>query len=68
MKNRNKEITSQIDNALLNVEMNNVTRELLILLKEEIPKAKTKEEQILIGIKLMEAVTTTAVSIASIFQ
>jgi hypothetical protein len=65
---KNKEIISKIDNALLNVEMNDTIRELLIMFREEIPKAKTKEEKLLIGIKLMETITTTTVSIASIFQ
>ncbi|OMQ13398.1 hypothetical protein [[Flexibacter] sp. ATCC 35103] len=67
MKNSNEEIISQIDNALLNVEMNDVTRELLILLKEEIPKAKTKEEKLQIAFKLLDVITT-GVAIASMFQ
>ncbi|SNR56639.1 hypothetical protein [Flavobacterium sp. ov086] len=67
MKKNNEEIISQIDNALLNVEMNDVTRELLIRLKEEIPKAKTNEEKLQIAFKLMEVITT-GVAIATMFQ
>ncbi|KFF06330.1 hypothetical protein [Flavobacterium reichenbachii] len=67
MRNKNKEIISQIDNALLNVEMNDVTRELFMMLREEIPKAKTKEEKLKIALKLVDAITTVA-NIASMFQ
>ncbi|WP_291152272.1 hypothetical protein [Flavobacterium sp. UBA7680] len=67
MKNKNNEIISQIDYALLNVEMNDVSRELFIMLREEIPKAKTNEEKLQIALKLVEAITTVA-GIASIFQ
>ncbi|WP_456315674.1 hypothetical protein [Pseudomonas shirazensis] len=67
MKKNNEEIISQIDNALSNVEMNDITRELLILLKGEIPKAKTKEEKLQIGLKLVDAITAVA-GIVSIFQ
>jgi uncharacterized membrane-anchored protein len=66
MKNKNKEIISQIDYALLNVEMNDEARELFIILREEIPQAKTKEEKLQIALKLMDAISTVA-TIASIF-
>lgn len=67
MKNTNEEIISQIDYALLNVEMNDEARELFIMLRQEIPQAKTKEDKLQIALKLMDAISTVA-TIASIFQ
>ncbi|CAI2767640.1 hypothetical protein [Flavobacterium collinsii] len=66
MKKSNEEIISQIDNALSNVEMNDVTRELLIMLKGEIPRAKTEEEKLQIAFKLIEVISA-GVAIASMF-
>lgn len=66
MKNRNKKITSQIDNALLNFEMNDVTRELLIKLRDEVPKAKTEEERLQIAFKWIELISTVVTIVSAV--
>lgn len=66
MKNENEEIISQIDYALLNVEMNDEARELFILLRGKIPQAKTMEEKLQIGLKLIEAITAAATIVSMI--
>ena len=63
----NQSIISQIDIALLDVEMPNTTRQLLIMLREEIPKAKTKEENLQIAYKWFELISTI-VNIVSTVQ
>ena len=55
------EIISKIDEALLNVNMPPETRELLISLKCDIPKAKTKEELFNIAIKWGELITKVVI-------
>ena len=62
-----KELIYKIDYALLNVEMNDETRELFILLRGEIPQAKTNEEKLQIALKLMDVITK-GVAIVSMFQ
>lgn len=64
---KNKDIIYQIDYALLNIEMNDEARELFIMLREQIPQAKTKEEKLQIALKLMDVITTGA-AIVSMFQ
>ncbi|CCG52172.1 Hypothetical protein KQS_00865 [Flavobacterium indicum GPTSA100-9 = DSM 17447] len=52
-----KEIILKIDEALLNVDMPPETRELLIELRSEIPRIRTKEEIISLGTKWAEIIT-----------
>lgn len=64
----NEEIESKIDTALEQVEMPVETRELLILLREEIPKAKSKEDYINIGLKWMELIVNIGGMVATVHQ
>lgn len=63
-----KEIKSKIDMALQDVEMPNETRELLILLKGEISKAKSQEEYFQIGLKWFELITKFAHIVTTVSQ
>lgn len=63
-----EEIESKIDEALENVEMPIETRELLILLRAEIPKAKSKQDYINIGLKWFELIVKVGGVVASLNQ
>lgn len=63
-----EEIESKIDEALENVEMPIETRELLVLLRGEIPKAKSKQDYINIGLKWFELIVKVSGVVASLNQ
>jgi hypothetical protein len=65
---KNNDIQSQIDMALQNVEMPDGIRQLLIMLREEIPKAKTTEERRQIALKLVEIITTVVSATIAVIQ
>lgn len=57
IKMTKQELTSKIDEALNNFEMSHEVRELLILLKNEIPKAKSTDECVQLVLKWGELIT-----------
>lgn len=62
---KNIDIEYDIDYALQNIEMPDTIKELLITLREEIPKAKTNEEKLQIAFKWMELISTVATIVST---
>ena len=62
------EIRLKIDMALAEESMPIETRELLILLRDEIPKAKSKEDYAIIGLKWMELIVNIGAVATTLHQ